>query len=74
MVLIQFKRNGNVIKEKNISEEKAQKLKLNYKKEHEVKEFFKLSEQILITIGGAVLGYFALDIANRISSEIEKDD
>ncbi len=51
-----------------INEEKANELIKTYKKPNLEKEAFS---GILITIGSVVLGYFAMDIANRIASEIK---
>lgn len=53
-----------------VSEDKASELKREYSGQIEIKEFYG-AEQILIIIGGLVLGRFAADVADKIASEIE---
>ncbi len=71
VVKIEFKKQGKTISEKYTDMEKAKKLVKNYKQDKiEIKELAGV-EQILVVVGGVVLGYFATDIANRIASEID---
>ncbi|VVB83710.1 Uncharacterised protein [uncultured archaeon] len=69
MVEIEFnKRNNKRIRE--ISQQKANEIIRKYKRDGiEVKELAE-AEQVLISIGGMILGYFAIDIANRIAQEL----
>ncbi|MBU4116983.1 MAG: hypothetical protein KKG94_04490 [Nanoarchaeota archaeon] len=71
VVKIEFKKQGKIINEKYTDMNKAKNLIKDYKQDKiEIKELAG-AEQILIVVGGIILGHFATDIANRIASEID---